>query len=91
MMMFGVIDELRTRLQEIDERQARTEQIAKDTCNNVAELQKSIHETQEQIIKAMKTLRQVFEQIKDVCIYFNQNCKDIKEDIGDIEVSTPWV
>ena len=90
--MFGVIDELRTRLQEIDERQARTEQIAKDTCNNVAELQKTVHETQEQILKATKTLRTVFDQIRDVCIYFNQNCKEMKEEISDIEVpASPWV
>ena len=78
-MMFGVVDELRTRLQESDERQARTEQCVNDTCNNVAELQKTVHETQEQILKAMETLQKTFHQIRDVCIYFNQNCKEMKD------------
>ena len=91
-MMFGVIDELRTRLQTIDERQENNEKEVKElrkvmetTCNNVAELQTIVHETQELVIKCMKSLKQTFNQLKQVCNHMNENIEDIEPGF------TPWV
>ena len=53
--MFAIIEEMRARLQEIDDRQARLEMTTQDTCNNVANLQKAVAETQELVVKCMVT------------------------------------
>ena len=97
--MFGVVDELRTRLQIIDERQESNEKlmektqnevkelriVMETTCNNVAELQTIVHETQELVIKCMNSLKQTFNQLKQVCNHMNENIEDIEPGF------TPWV
>ena len=76
--MFAIIAEMRARLQEIDDRQARLEMTTQDTCNNVANLQKTVAETQELVMKCMVTLKQAFEQIKIVCQHMSENIEDIE-------------
>ena len=90
--MFGVIDELRSRLQTIDERQESNEKEVKElrkvmetTCNNVAELQTIVHETQELVIKCMNSLKQTFNQLKQVCNHMNENIEEIEPGF------VPWV
>ena len=90
--MFGVIDELRSRLQTIDERQENNEKEVKElrkvmetTCNNVAQLQTIVHETQELVIKCMNSLKQTFNQLKQVCNHMNENIEEIEPGF------VPWV
>ena len=91
--MFGaVIDELRGRLQHIDERQENYEKEVKElrkvmetTCNNVAQLQTIVHETQELVIKCMNSLKQTFNQLKQVCNHMNENIEEIEPGF------VPWV
>lgn len=91
--MFGaVIDELRGRLQLIDERQENYEKEVKElrkvmetTCNNVAQLQTIVHETQELVIKCMNSLKQTFNQLKQVCNHMNENIEEIEPGF------VPWV
>ena len=98
-MMFGVVDEMRTRLQTIDERQESNEKlmektqsevrelrkVMETTCNNVAELQTIVHETQELVIKCMNSLKQTFNQLKQVCNHMNENIEEIEPGF------VPWV
>ena len=91
-MFGGVIDELRGRLQLIDERQENYEKEVKElrkvmetTCNNVAQLQTIVHETQELVIKCMNSLKQTFNQLKQVCNHMNENIEEIEPGF------VPWV
>ena len=88
--MFGVIDEMRERLTEIQDRQKRTESMLQDVVNNISAIQVTIHDSQELTVKTMSTLKNAFNQIKVVVSHMSENMEELESHANDISGACVW-